>query len=106
MSYEPLVTFDQNCILELKWWIENIKLIERKPLSIQSPELVIFLNAAKLGGWRRHQQAYSHVDRKGERTAYQYPGINGIKICYKNIHKTKESVNSAHTDRQHHCTYR
>ena len=54
LSYETLVSRDQNCILELKWWIENINLTKGKPLSIQSP----FPDAVKSGGWGQHQQAY------------------------------------------------
>ena len=35
----------------MKWWVENLALMEGRPLHLPSPELIICSDAAKTGGW-------------------------------------------------------
>ena len=49
--YETMISLTQDCVTELKWWINNINLQKGKPLVILPPDLVIQSDAAKTGGW-------------------------------------------------------
>ena len=51
LHYEKEIELSSNAILELKWWIENLNLLDGNPLQIPSPDLIICSDAAKTGGW-------------------------------------------------------
>ena len=49
--YETSVGLTQDCIVELKWWINNLHLQKGKPLNLEPPEIIIQSDAATSGGW-------------------------------------------------------
>ena len=48
--YETSVGLTQDCIVELKWWINNLHLQKGKPLNLEPPEIIIQSDAATSGG--------------------------------------------------------
>ena len=50
-NYESIVVIPQDGLLELKWWIENLKLQKGNPLHLIPPDMIICSDAAKTGGW-------------------------------------------------------
>ena len=50
-NYGTLVPLDKDCVIELKWWKENLGLCKGKPLLIDPPDIIIQSDAAKTGGW-------------------------------------------------------
>ena len=50
-NYGTIVPLDKDCVIELKWWRENLGLCKGKPLLIDPPDLIIQSDAAKTGGW-------------------------------------------------------
>ena len=50
-NYGTLVTLDKDCVMELKWWRENLGICEGKPLLMDPPDMIIQSDAAKTGGW-------------------------------------------------------
>ena len=49
MTYESVVTQDQQVKEELSWWITNMKIYNGKSLLIVPPDLIIFSDASKKG---------------------------------------------------------
>ena len=50
-NYGTLVPLDKDCVIELKWWKENLGLCKGKPLLIDPPDIIIQSDAGKMGGW-------------------------------------------------------
>ena len=61
LTYESMVPIPELGKTELKWWINNLFLLEGAPLKIHPPDLVICSDAAKTGGWG----AVSHMGSTG-----------------------------------------
>ena len=51
LHYEKIISLSSDAILELKWWIQNLSLMEGNPIQLPPPELIICSDAAKTGGW-------------------------------------------------------
>ena len=50
-NYGTIVSLDKDCVMELKWWKENLGLCKGNPLLIDPPDMIIQSDAAKTGGW-------------------------------------------------------
>ena len=50
-SFTDQTNLSQNSIRELSWWIENVELLEGKPLSLQPPDVIINTDASSRIGW-------------------------------------------------------
>jgi hypothetical protein len=50
-TYSDHLTLSPESRVELKWWIFNLELQKGNPIHLQEPEMVIFSDAAKTGGW-------------------------------------------------------
>ena len=48
-SYQTKVKLNQQSLAELKWWKENLFLLNSKPLKIRIPQLIIQTDASKTG---------------------------------------------------------
>ena len=51
LSYNSPVIIDHHARSELTWWIENLRILKGKPIKTNPPDLIIFSDAAKTGGW-------------------------------------------------------
>ena len=51
LHYETSVRLSPEGKLELKWWIENLRILKGNPMHLPPPELLICSDAAKTGGW-------------------------------------------------------
>ena len=49
--YEYIITLSQEGKTELRWWIENLELLQGSPIHFPPPEMVICSDAAKTGAW-------------------------------------------------------
>ena len=80
LSYEAMVTLSEEATWELKWWLDNMKLLNGKSLSVNPPDLFISTDAAKgkRGGWG----AECHGTRTGGpwKTAEKSLHINVLEL--------------------------
>jgi hypothetical protein len=51
LSYSDSLEISKDSRVELEWWIVNLRIQKGKPVLIQEPDLVLFSDAAKTGGW-------------------------------------------------------
>ena len=51
MHYESIINLSPEGILELRWWVENLDLLQGKPIHLPPPEMIICSDAAKTGSW-------------------------------------------------------
>ena len=49
--YEQVTSLSREGKTELKWWVENLELLQGNPIHFPPPDLVICSDAAKTGGW-------------------------------------------------------
>jgi len=57
-SYEERITLDEKTKDELRWWKENIKIHNGKPLKLEKPDIVVSTDAS-LTGWGAHCKTVS-----------------------------------------------
>ena len=53
---EDKISLNAASLEELKWWCHNLNLNKGRPTNVQNAEIIIQLDAAKLGGWGAHCQ--------------------------------------------------
>ena len=58
--YEDTIQLDKDSILELNWWIINLKIIQGKPVNIVPPQVIISTDAS-LSAWGAHMEGGSTI---------------------------------------------
>ena len=51
LRYESIVSIPSEGLLELNWWVNNLRLLKGNPLQLPAPDMIICSDAAKTGGW-------------------------------------------------------
>ena len=102
--YSFQVSLDQKAKLELKWWLENLSLLNGKPLNLDLPDMIISSDGAKTGGWGaacEHQGTGGSLVGAGGNLPHQRTGTSCSETCDLNFHKDQKTKKAAPLGRQH-----
>ena len=54
LQYGSMLILNQDCLIELEWWLRNLPLLKGKGVALEEPDLILFSDAATSAGWGAH----------------------------------------------------
>ena len=96
MTYESVITLDQQTKEELSWWITNMNIYNGKSLLIVPPDLTIFSDASKKG-WVLHAKGLPRRSMvfSGENLTNKCSRMKAVRLAILSFTKLKK-LNSIH----------
>ena len=96
MTYESVITLDQQTKEELSWWITNMNIYNGKSLLIVPPDLTIFSDASKKG-WVLHAKGLPRGSMvfSGESLTNKCSRMKAVRLAIFSFTKLKK-LNSIH----------